>query len=446
MRRSRLGCSGSGAHKLAIDFALDKTAAEVSKLDRRSLLKSSLALGGLSGLGACTTPPQPRPSPRTGPALPIEDIPPPLAPIRAHPDRIFDVRCCIRPFRVKGPNLDTEQIGDALVVHNYGHGGSGWSLSWGSANVAVQKAMSVSPKRIAVIGCGIIGLTAAITAQRAGAQVTIYTREMLPRTRSVRANGSWTPDSRVCLAQQAGPQFGALWEQMARYSYKTYRYYMGLPERPIDFADQYRLSDTLIEREQESLDPAQGTYGSTGRIQQNAEFGRYSDLIRDLTPRPEILPQGATPFPVKYVQRQQTMFFNFGSYGHVLLSEFFGAGGKIEIRQFHHPSELGTLEEKVVINCPGYAARDLWKDKYMIPVRGQTGWLIPQPEVKYGLYYDGVAILSKSDGIMVMSLGRGSVKGDLAGVGDANEVENRAEIEDAVRVIERLYARMPAST
>ncbi len=415
-------------------------------MDRRSLLRNSLALGGLSGLGACTTPPQSRPVPRTGPALAVEDIPPPLAPIRAHPDRIFDVRTCIRPFRVKGPNLDTEQIGDCLVVHNYGHGGSGWSLSWGSANVAVQKAMSVSPKKIAVIGCGIIGLTAAITAQRAGAQVTIYTREMLHRTRSVRANGSWTPDSRVCLAEQAGPQFGALWEQMARYSYKTYRYYMGLPERPIDFADQYRLSDTPIEREQDELDPAKGTYGSTGKIQQNAEFGRYSDLIRDLTPRPEILPEGATPFPVKYVQRQQTMFFNFGSYGHVLMSEFFGAGGKVEIREFHHPSEFATLEEKVVINCPGYAARDLWKDKYMIPVRGQTGWLIPQPEVKYGLYYGGVAMLSKSDGVMVMSLGRGPIKGDLAGVGDANEVENRAEIEDAVRVIEGLYARMPAST
>ena len=40
--------------------------------------------------------------------------------------------------------------------------------------------MSVSPKEIAVIGCGIVGLTAAVLAQRAGAQVTIYTREMLP--------------------------------------------------------------------------------------------------------------------------------------------------------------------------------------------------------------------------------------------------------------------------
>jgi glycine/D-amino acid oxidase-like deaminating enzyme len=414
-------------------------------MDRRSLLQTSLALGGLAGLGACTAAPQNDDTAPAKPHLTIRDIPPRLAPIRAHPDRIFDVRCCIRPFRVKGPNLDTEQIGDALIVHNYGHGGSGWSLSWGAANIAVQKAMSVSPKKIAVVGCGIIGLTTAITAQRAGAQVIIYAREMYNRTRSVRANGSWTPDSRVCLTEQAGPQFGVLWEQMARYSYKTFRYYMGLPAKPIDFADQYRLSDTPIEREEEVLDPAKGTYGSTGKIQQNAEFGRYSDLIRDLTPRPEVLPEGSTAFPVKYTQRSETMFFNFGSYGHLLLSEFFGAGGKIEIREFHHPSEYATLEEKVVINSTGYAARDLWKDKDMIPVRGQTGWLIPQPEVNYGIYYGGVSMLSKSDGIMVMSLGRGPVKGDLVGVGDAYEVENRAEIEDAVRVIEGLYARMPAN-
>ena len=76
---------------------------------------------------------------------------PPLALVRAHTDRIFDIKVCIRPFRTKGPNLDVEQIGDAMVVHNYGHGGSGWSLSWGSADMAVQKAMSRSPKQIAVI-------------------------------------------------------------------------------------------------------------------------------------------------------------------------------------------------------------------------------------------------------------------------------------------------------
>jgi len=411
-------------------------------LDRRRLLQGSLALGGLASLGGCATAPAGR---SASPRLDVEDIPPPLAPIRAHPDRIFDIRVCIRPFRVKGPCLDTEQIGDALVVHNYGHGGSGWSLSWGSANIAVQKAMSGSPKEVAVIGCGIIGLTSALVAQRAGANVTIYARELFPRTRSTRANGSWTPDSRVSLTEPAGPKFGDLWEQMARYSYKTYRSYLGLPGRPIDFQDQYRLSDTPPQQREEQPDPnVAGSYATAGLPQQNFEFGRYADRIRDLTPRPQELPEGATPFPVKYVSRSEIMFFNFGSYGHLLLSEFYGAGGKMVVREFHKPSELGELKEKVVINCPGYAAKDMWKDKYMIPVRGQTAWLIPQPEVNYGLSYGGTSMLSKSDGIMLMHP-PGPAKGDMVGINDANEIESRQEAEDGVRAIEQLYKRFPAS-
>ena len=136
-------------------------------------------------------------------------------PIRAHTDRIYDIKCCLRPFRTKGPNLAVEQIGDATVVHNYGHYGSGWCLSWGSADMQVAKAMSFSPKKVAVIGCGIIGLTSAITAQRAGAKVTIYTRELIQRTRSVRANGVWGPGT-VALASEAPANLGDIWEQMVR--------------------------------------------------------------------------------------------------------------------------------------------------------------------------------------------------------------------------------------
>src|SRR5580698_563893 len=127
-------------------------------MDRRYLLKNSLALGGLVGLGDCATHPPSQP-PKVVSNIPIEDRVPHLAPIRAHTDRLFDIKVCIRPFRTKGPNLDVEQIGDAMVVHNYGHGGSGWSLSWGSADMAVGKALSGSPKEIAVVGSGIIGLT-----------------------------------------------------------------------------------------------------------------------------------------------------------------------------------------------------------------------------------------------------------------------------------------------
>ena len=305
-------------------------------MDRRHLLKNSLALSGLVGLGGCAAPPH-APATRIVSGVPIEDRPPPLAPIRAHADRLFDITVCLRPFRTKGPNLDVEQIGDAMVVHNYGHGGSGWSLSWGSADMAVQKAMSVSPKQIAVIGCGIIGLTSAITAQRAGAQVTIYTREMLPRTRSVRANGGWTPDSRIALAAEAPANFGAVWEEMARMSWKTLRSYLGLPGNPVAFTDQYRLSDTPF-GEEAPRDPAIPPLPPpnwNGLPAQASDFGRYADRIADITPRPQVLTGDINPFPVKHVSRQSGMFFNFTEYGHLLISDFFAAGGKVEIRDFH---------------------------------------------------------------------------------------------------------------
>src|SRR5581483_7741334 len=166
-----------------------------------------------------------------------------LAPLRVRTDRLFDITVCLRPFRAQGPRLDTEQVGSKLVVHNYGHGGSGWSLSWGSATVAVRKAMAASPKRVAVIGCGALGISSAIVAQQVGAEVTIYARELLPDTRSARATGSFTPDSRIALTSAAPPGFGDLWEEMTRISFKTYRRYLGLPGNPVEWTDRYYLSD-----------------------------------------------------------------------------------------------------------------------------------------------------------------------------------------------------------
>ena len=122
-------------------------------LDRRTLLLRS-AGAGLIGLSGCAT---------TGPATPLaagatttpNPVPyaerrPPIAPVHARIDRLFDITVCLRPFRAQGPRLDAEPVGDTLVVHNYGHGGSGWSLSWGSGTVAVRKAMAGSPREIAV--------------------------------------------------------------------------------------------------------------------------------------------------------------------------------------------------------------------------------------------------------------------------------------------------------
>jgi glycine/D-amino acid oxidase-like deaminating enzyme len=388
----------------------------IPRLDRRRMLQGSAALS-LAGLSACAG------LPRQGGL--IAQTAAPIVPIDARADRLFDITVCLRPFRAAGPRLDVEQIGDTKVVHNYGHGGSGWSLSWGSSTLAVQKAMTDSPRQVAVLGCGALGLTSASLAQRAGAEVTIYARDLLPQTRSARATGSWTPDSRIALASVAGPAFGDLWEQMARTSFKTYRQYLGLPGTPVEWSDRYIVGDGPMRHEGQAGEPANGL-----------DFASYSHRIADLTPRSEVLPPGASPFRAPYVERNSSMMFNVADYGHTLMTDFLLASGRFERREFHDPSELASLKEKVVINCPGYAARSLWKDQSVTPVRGQIGWLIPQAQARYGVIYKDVSMLARRDGIVIQDL----QGGDMYGYGDDDETPRRGDSERAVGVIAELFA------
>jgi D-amino-acid oxidase len=361
---------------------------------------------------------------------------PPIYPIHANPEDIFDITVCLRPFRAAGPRMDSEQVGDALIVHNYGHGGSGWSLSWGSSTLAVQKAMAGSPREVAVVGCGALGLTSAILAQQAGAQVTIYAKDLLPDTRSSRATGTWTPDSRIALQDKVAPDFPALWEKMARISFKTYRRYLGLPGNPVEWLDRYNLSGDPPPPRIASANPT-----GPGASRPALQFAEYEDRIADITPGSENLPAGSTPFPTPRVSRSSQLVFNIAAYGHTLMTDFLLAGGKFVRAEFHEPAELGRLKEKVVINCPGYGARALWRDESITPVRGQIAWLVPQAEVNYSLYYHQVSVVARRDGIVVQAL----AGGDMKGYGDDNEAPDREDAERAVGVVADLYKRMRAT-
>jgi D-amino-acid oxidase len=382
-------------------------------LNRRHLLRGSATVAGLSlaGLGGCA------------PASLLQEQD--LASVRASPDRLANITVCLRPLRAIGPRLDTEQVGDTFVVHNYGHGGSGWSLSWGSSTVAVQKALAASPRAVAVIGCGVIGLTSAILAQSAGTQVTIYARELLPATRSWHATGSWSPDSRVALASAAPMGFAADWEQMARVSFKMHRHYMDLPGNLVMSRHHFNLSD---------LSPSDT---ALPRIGYTPQFAEYHERIRDLVPADEAMAPGGTPFPMAYVRRSTSMVFNIADYGHALMKRFLAAGGKIQMMEFHAPSDLALLNEKVVINCPGYGGRALWKDQSIVPVRGQIAWLTPQPEVDYGLTYKNLYMVSRQDGIVLQIF----QQGEMTGYGDSNENLDRTEANNALASVAALYSR-----
>ena len=387
-------------------------------------------LAGISGLGlagvagcATTSPASPAPArPGFQPRV--------LAPLRMDMSRLTHMTVCLRPFRAAGPRLDVETVGDKRVVHNYGHGGSGWSLSWGSAQIAARNALEGGHRDIAVIGCGALGLTTALTLQRAGADVSIYAAERTPQTRSARATGVWSPDSRIADAARAPAAFGDVWERMARDSWAMHRTYVGLPGQPVFWNDNYILRDAP----RPDATPQQPTSEPTQPV---IDFAHYSDRIRDLGSRSRPLEPHEHPFPVDQARLGLTMTFNVAELAARLTADFLREGGRIHQMTFNTPADLARLSEPVVVNCTGYGARALWGDDSITPVRGQISWLAPQPEVNYSLYYSGVSVVPRPDGIVVQNLG-GS---DMYGYGIEEEVADRAEAARAINTVARLFER-----
>jgi hypothetical protein len=261
--------------------------------------------------------------------------------------------------------------------------------------------------------------------QQAGAGVTIYAKELPPNVRSSLATGLWTPDSRICLEENASPAFKQRWQRMARQSYETYQSYLGLPGTPVEFIDSYLVSDDPARRRRE---PQADSRPAFAELQH--------ELIGDLIPRSVDFDPGTHTLGRRYLRRNSQMMFNLSSYTRMLLADFTANGGKIEIAEFHSPQELTLLPEKTLINATGYGARALFGDESITPVRGQLTRVIPQPEVGYGLFYKGVSLVPRRDGLVFQAVG----DSDYYGFDDATAVPDRTEAEHAVNTIAALFA------
>jgi D-amino-acid oxidase len=52
-------------------------------------------------------------------------------------------RVGLRPFRRSGVRLERDRLRDGrTVIHDYGHGGAGFTLSWGCAREVLEAATS----------------------------------------------------------------------------------------------------------------------------------------------------------------------------------------------------------------------------------------------------------------------------------------------------------------
>ena len=364
--------------------------------------------------------PADRPAPLPGPTPRLE-----LPPLHASIDRITAITVCTRPFRPQGPRLDVERRGGKTIVHNYVHGGSGWSLSWGSSSIATDNALATGERDIAVLGCGALGLTSALLLQRAGAHVTIYARELPPNVRSSLATGVWSPDSRICLAPHATPEFRRLWEGMARRSWQTYQTLLGLPGDPVEFIDHYTVLEAQSAGTERAPEDGRPPFASLER-----------ELLPDLGPRVRELPPGSHPFGARTVRSWAWMMYNLNVYARMLMQDYLAGGGRIEITEFRTPADFGALPQRTLVNATGFGARALFGDETVVPVRGQLARAIPQPDIHYSLLYKNAFFAPRRDGLVFQALGAN----DYYGYDDPTTVPDRAETELAVNTIAELFA------
>ncbi len=346
---------------------------------------------------------------------------PALRPLTLTPDRLMRITVCTRPFRAEGPRLEIEAAGGKRLVHNYGHGGSGWSLAWGCAEDAVALAFEGgAPRSVAVIGAGVIGLTTAVRLAEAGGRVTIYAKEFPSESRSARATGVWSPSSRIGLADAVSPDFAAHWERWARTSYAVHQRRIGTLGEPVEFLRHHYLAEK---------DPP-------AAIAPRRDFLHLSRRVRDLTPPWSDVPDGAHPFPVERVRSGLSMVFNVARYAEALTHDFLMRGGALVRKTFADRAALLALDEPVIVNCAGYGAKALVGDDSLAPVRGQINWFAPQPEARYGVFHRQVSAYSRRDGVIVQYVG----DNDDYGFGDDSEIPDRDEMTTAIGRLAPLFA------
>src|SRR5262245_30611458 len=115
----------------------------------------------------------------------------PLAPVLVDENRVIRTMAGLRPYRRQGFVVRADQLGEKHLVHNYGHGGGGITLSWGSSKLATELGLQGHNGPVAVIGSGVMGLSTARLVQEAGFPVTIYTAALPPDTTSNIAGGQF---------------------------------------------------------------------------------------------------------------------------------------------------------------------------------------------------------------------------------------------------------------
>jgi glycine/D-amino acid oxidase-like deaminating enzyme len=331
------------------------------QIDRRALIRTGAMAGAGLALSSCAT--------TAGRTVGDADCSL-LAPVRVNANRVIRTVAGLRPYRASGFVVRAEALGDKRLVHNYGHGGAGITLSWGSSKLATDLGLQGHSGAVAVIGGGVMGLTTAKLVQEAGFPVSVYAKALPPGTTSNVAGGQVSPFGHYrddAVTPEWRRQFAAAMD----YSWRRFQIMVG---------DDYgiRWLPTFEESDYVGSSP----------------LDAYRPNSRRLAPREH-------PFSLEKVVGFDTMYVETGRFLRQMMRDIQVAGGTLNVRDFPSAQSIADLPERLVFNCTGLGARELFGDTDMIPVRGQLAVLLPQPEVRYAATGSWGYMFPRSDGILL---------------------------------------------
>lgn len=252
-------------------------------------------------------------------------------------------------------------------------------------------------QKIAVIGCGISGLSSALMLIREGHEVQIISKTLPPHTTSNKAAAFWSP-------------YYAEGERVIRWAAESYEEYetlclIGESGVSMTKLHRFRKKDFVEAEDWESAIPE----------------GAYHAL-----PAQQIPPGYEEGFEVEVPLIETQIFLPW------LMDEFSDTGGQIIQRELKSVHELRN-DYDLIIHCTGLDARTLVNDNAMMPVKGQIAMV--------DLHLNIPIILDESEPTYIVQRKDGMIVG---GTREENVFSETTEEETLTDILERASKFIPA--